>query len=334
MKKNIRLIDIAERLNLTKVSVSKALRDHPDISVETRQKVKQIAGEMGYRPNLVARSLASKKSQTIGVIIPKMANSFFAPVVEGIYHSANESDYDVVLGISLEDEKLERKHIESMLNMRVDGLLVSVTEQTKDPERFEMVRDMGIDLVFFDRGFTNAGFTYIKVDDKNSAKAGVEYLIDKGYEEIAHLAGYQNIEIARERCNGYMKALQDAKIKISQPAIIEGGFSEKDGYLGFKKLLDQYGTPEAVFAVTYPVGLGALECMKERGMEPSEITILAFGSSEFNKHLAHPFVCIHQPTYELGRKAFEQIVREMNSDTKAAPQIIELSSSVDAYHRL
>lgn len=157
MKKNVRLVDIAEKLNLTKVSVSKALRDHPDISAETREKVKRVAREMGYRPNLAARSLTSQKSQTIGVIIPKMANYFFAPVIEGIYNSAGKSDYEVVLGISLEDEKLEKKHIESMLNMRVDGLLVSVTEQTNDPKRFDIVREMGIDLVFLTEDFQIRG---------------------------------------------------------------------------------------------------------------------------------------------------------------------------------
>lgn len=331
MKKNVRLIDIAERLNLTKVSVSKALRDHPDISEDTRKKVKEVASEMGYRPNLVARSLTSKRSQTVGVIIPKMANSFFAPVVEGIYNSAGESDYEVVLGISLEDEKLEKKHIESMLNMRVDGLLVSVTEQTKDPGRFEIVREMGIDLVFFDRGFSDAGFTYIKVDDKNSAKTGVKSLINSGYKEIAHLAGYQSIEIGRERMSGYLEALKNATLEMPETAIIEGGFSEKDGYNGFKKLLEQYGKPEALFTVTYPVGLGALEYMKENNIDPNEITILAFGSSEFNKHLINPFICIRQPTYKLGQKAFERIVEEMNSNKKNSPQIIQLNSEVDVY---
>lgn len=328
MKKNVRLVDIAEKLNLTKVSVSKALRDHPDISAETREKVKRVAREMGYRPNLAARSLTSQKSQTIGVIIPKMANYFFAPVIEGIYNSAGKSDYEVVLGISLEDEKLEKKHIESMLNMRVDGLLVSVTEQTNDPKRFDIVREMGIDLVFFDRGFSDTGFTYIKVDDRESAKIGVNHMIQKGFKEIAHLAGYDGVEIGRERKAGYQDALEGSSINMPTQAIVEGGFSEKDGYEGFRKLTQQYGKPEALFTVTYPVGLGALEYMKEKGIDPNEVTILAFGSSEFNKHLVNPFICIEQPTYELGRRAFEQIIREMNAMSRPAPEIIQLPSKI------
>lgn len=328
MKKNVRLVDIAEKLDLTKVSVSKALRDHPDISEKTREKVKKVARAMGYRPNLVARSLTSQKSQTIGVIIPKMANYFFAPVIEGIYNSANDSDYEVVLGISLEDEKLEKKHIESMLDMRVDGLLVSITEQTKDPKRFEIVRDMGIDLVFFDRGFSNAGFTYIKVNDRKSAKTGVKNLVDKGFTNIAHLAGYENVEIGRERKAGYLEALKEASIEITKDAVVEGGYSEKSGYTGFEKLLNQHGMPDALFAVTYPVGLGALEYMNDHGINPNDIPVLAFGGSEFNKHLVNPFICIEQPTFELGIRAFKQIEKEMNSESQPDPEVIELTAEL------
>jgi len=329
-KKNVRLIDIAERLNLTKVSISKALRDHPDISLETRKKVQKIAKEMGYRPNLVARSLTSKKSQTIGVIIPKMAHYFFAPVIEGIYNAAADSEYEVVLGISLEDEKLEKQHIESMIDMRVDGLLVSITEQTVSTDRFDVVRDIGIDLVFFDRGFPDAGYTYIRVEDRKSAENGVKYLIDLGYKEIAHLAGYSTIEIGKERKLGYLNAMNKASLKMPESAIVEGGFSEKDGYKGFEKLLKQYGKPEAIFAVAYPVGLGILEYMNKHDMDTGEITILTFGLSEFNHYLEHPFICIDQPTYELGQRAFEQIVTEINSKTKRLPEIIQLPAKVNS----
>lgn len=328
MKKNVRLVDIAEKLDLTKVSVSKALRDHPDISEQTREKVKEVARKMGYRPNLLARSLTSRKSQTIGVIIPKMASYFFAPVIEGIYNSANESNYEVILGISLEDEKLEKKHIESMLNMRVDGLLVSITEQTKDPERFEIVRDMGINLVFFDRGFINTGFSYIKVEDRKSAKSGVKHLIDRGYKNIAHLAGYESVEIGKERRLGYIEAMKESSAEPIKNAIVEGGYSEKSGYQGLEKLLNQHGKPEALFVVTYSVALGALEYMIDHGINPKEIPILAFGGSEFNKHLANPFICIEQPTFKLGKKAFTQIEKEMNSESHFQPEIIELAAEL------
>lgn len=330
---NVRLEDIAKKLNLTKVSISKALRDHPDISEGTRKKVKKMAKKMGYRPNLVARSLTSKKSQIVGVIVPKMAHSFFSSVIEGIYRAASESDYEIILGVSLEDEKLEKKHIESMLNMRVDGLLISISEQTKDPGRFDIVKNMNIDLVFFDRGFTNADYTYVKVEDRESAKKGVLHMIERGYKNITHLAGYSTVEIGRDRSLGYRDAMEEAGLEVRDSAIIEAGFSEKDGYKGFGKLIELHGKPEAVFAATYPVGLGVLQYMNDHDIDPRKMAILAFGSSEFNRYLSHPFTCINQPTLELGRRAFEQIVKEIESkDHKKKAEIIRLPADLEKYN--
>lgn len=320
--KNVRLKDIANKLNLTKVSVSKALRDHPDISETTKEKVKKVASELGYRPNLVARSLTSKKTQTVGVIVPKIAHTFFSEVIEGIYRAASESDYEVILGVSLEDEELEKKHIESMLNMRVDGLLISISEETKSPDRFSIVQDMNIDLVFFDRGFADSGYAYVKVEDRESARKGVRHIIGQGHKNIVHLAGYSTVEIGRDRKQGYLDAMEEAGLNVPDTAIVEGGFSESEGFKGFEQLIKQHGMPEAVFAVTYPVGLGVLQYMKAHDIDSSRIDILSFGSNAFNRYLSHPFICIDQPTFELGQCAFNLLLDEMKS--KGADKTNEL----------
>lgn len=328
--KNITLQDIADELGLTKVSISKALRDHPDISEDTRIKVKKMAKKLGYRPNLVARSLTSSKSKTIGLIIPKIAHFFFASVVEAIYKTAFEHGYEVIIGVSLEDEELEKNHLETMMQMRVDGLLVSITEQTNDIERFKEVKNMGIDLVFFDRGFENSGFSYLKADDRKGAQYGVAHLIKMGYTEIAHLAGYPTIEIGKNRKLGYLDALQEAGIPVDENAIVEGGFSEEDGRKSFQKLLENYGVPKALFAATYPVGLGALKCMKDNNIDPRDIKVLTFGKSDFNEYLISPFICIEQPTTELGVKAFKQLLAEIETENNGKPVLTELHSKVSA----
>jgi LacI family transcriptional regulator len=323
--KNVTLQDIADELNLTKVSISKALRDHPDISEGTRIKVKEMAKKMKYRPNLVARSLTSSKSKTIGLIIPKIAHYFFASVVESIYKTAFENGYEVIIGVSLEDEKLEKIHIETMLQMRVDGLLVSITEQTKDLERFEVVKDMGINLVFFDRGFNDSGFSFIKAEDRNSARQGVTHLLEKGYKKIAHLSGFNSVDIGRNRRLGYEDALKEAGIEIDPNAIVEGGYNEEAGYKSFQKLVESYGVPEALFTVTYPVGLGALNYMKEHDIDPKTIEMLSFGKSDFNEYLISPFICIDQPTKSLGSRAVKQLLSEINGDGDHTPVLTELA---------
>jgi len=327
--RNIRLDDIAKELNLTKVSVSKALRDHPDISEKTRKKVKKIADQLGYRPNRLAQSLTSQKTNTIGVVMPKIAHYFSASVVEGIYRAADEHGYQILLGVSFESEDLQRKNIESMLNSRVDGLLVAVSDQTKDPEIFEIVKRMGIHLVFFDRGFVGSDVSFVKVEDRISARKGVQHLIKLGYRNIAHLSGRSTTEIGRERREGYLDAMSDAGLPVSETSIVEGGFSAIDGYNGFKKLVETSGLPEALFVVTYPVGLGVLEYMKEHQIPTNAVKILAFGTSQFNQYLTHPFICIDQPSFDLGRRAFEILLEEMNSSVKKSSRVIEMACSVE-----
>lgn len=326
--KNVRLVDIAKELNITKVSVSKALRNHSDISEDTREKVKKVAKKLGYRPNLVARSLTSSKSKTIGVIIPKIAHFFFASVMEGIYREAKKNGYEIFLGVSFEDEKQEKKLLETMMEMRVEGLLISLTEQTKDPKRFDEIRNMGIDLVFFDRGIKDYGFSYIRAEDRKSAEQGVKKLIGMGYKDIVHIAGYEHSEIGHGRKNGYLDAMNGAGLKVDGKAIVEGGFSENDGFEGFQRLINGYGVPEAVFTVSYPVGLGALKCMKENKIDPIDVKILSFGKSDFNEYLDSPFLCIDQPTQILGEKATKQLLKEMKSKNPISPGLIELPSSV------
>lgn len=326
--KNITLQDIADEMGLTKVSISKALRDHPDISEDTRVRVKKLAAEMGYRPNLLARSLTSSKSKSIGLIIPKIAHHFFAKVVESIYKTAFQNEYEVLIGVSHEDEELEKVHIETMLQMRVDGLLVSVSEQTTDASSFEVVKKMGIDLVFFDRGFADAGFSYIKAEDRNSARIGVEKLIANGFTKIAHLAGYDTVEIGKKRRLGFEDAMNAAGLKIEDGAIVEGGFSEDDGYQMFKKVVEHTGLPEALFVATFPMGLGALKAMKEMDIDPRTVEILSFGKSDYNDYLISPFLCIDQPTTSLGERAVRQLLDEMNNKDTPRPILEELASQI------
>lgn len=325
--KNVRLQDIADRLDLTKVSVSKALRDHSDISLETRKRVKKMADEMGYQPNQIARSLTSRKTKTLGVIVPKVAHFFFSHVIEGIYNVASEKGYDVILGVSLEDEKMEKDQLESILRMRVDGLLVSVSQKTDKVDAFLVAKKMGIPLVFFDRVFEEQGFSCVKVEDRRSAMKGVQELIQEGYRSIAHLAGYDYVDIGSEREAGYRDALEAEGIDVDEEMIVRGGFSEKSGYEGMKQLVERSGVPEAMFVVTYPVGLGALDYMREKGIDPASVEILSFGGSDFNQYLIKPFRCIIQPTVELGRVACEQLLAEIESEREVMPRVIKLPAS-------
>jgi len=316
-KKRATLNDIAQKLNLTKVSISKALRDHPDISESTKKKVKSVAEELGYRPNLIARSLTSSRTKTLGVVVPKIAHNFFAHVVGGIQQVANSQEYEIVLTVSEESEALERKHIEALVSMQVEGLLVSISMETKNTDVYKWIKELEIPLVFFDRSIPGLGFNSVLIDDKNAAKNGVNELIKRGHKKIAHLAGYDHINIGQQRRLGYEEALIENGMPVDPKMIVEGGFGEESGYRGFKELMKRNVEIDSLFTVTFPVGLGTYIAMRE--IDPGLIDrykMLAFGDSGVRGIIPYPHYYVDQSGINIGKKATEMLLSEIEGDLK------------------
>lgn len=331
MAKRVRLVDIAERLSITKVSVSKALRDHPDISTETRELVKKTAAEMGYTPNLLARSLSSKRTHTLGVVVPKIAHTFFSSVIGAIQDEATKKGYGIVLAVSNENAAMERQHIERLLAMRVDGLLVSVSQQPPDLDIYRRVEDMNVPLVFFDRELAGLGFSSVTVDDRGGAFQATEYLIRQGYRKIAHIAGTQEATIGRERRCGYEDALKHHDIPLREAWIIEGGFDEWHGYHAFMKILEADELPEAIFSVTFPVGLGIQGAMRERRPDLLDrLQIITFGEGGLNEFYTYSHIFVHQPTEEIGKQALGVLLDEINDGKPETPRHIVLKTTLGA----
>jgi LacI family transcriptional regulator len=317
MKRKATLNDIAIRMNLTKVSISKALRDHPDISESTKIRVKEIAEEIGYRPNLIARSLTSSRTSTLGVVVPKIAHNFFAHIVAGIQKYANAEGYEIVLTVSEEDAVLEKKHIEALVSMQVEGLLVSVSMQTSNTDIYKWVKDLQIPLVFFDRYIPELGFNSVCIDDRAAARDSVEELIKKGHRKIGHIGGFEHISIGRQRRLGYEDALKNNGIPVDLDLIVQGGFGEKAGYNGFKELISRNVEMDALFVVTFPVGLGSYIAMQE--IDPTmidRITTLAFGDSGIRGIVPYPHFYVDQQGMEIGRKATELLLKEIDGHIK------------------
>lgn len=327
-KSRVRLIDIADRLSLSKVSVSKALRDHPDISKDTRDLIKRTAEEMGYMPNLLARSLSSQRTSMIGVVVPKVAHVFFSNALDGMIDRAGAEGYEVIVTISQERAELEAKHIQTLLSMHVDGLLVSVSEDAMTPAIYERVRQLGVPLVFFDRSLEGAGFSSVLVDDEIGAYEGVSRLIHDGARVVAHLAGFGHTNIGRLRRDGYERALREHGIEPREEWIVEGGFGEQYGYAGFKELYGRGVRPDAVFCATFPVAVGMVMAMREIDAALERTTkILTFDTGSMQRLTAFPYYCIRQDATALGERAMTELLRIVG-DRNAEPQQITLPTSV------
>jgi len=312
--------DIANKLNVSRITVSKALRDHPDISAEMKEKVKEAVEEMGYSPNLIATQLSLQKTFTLGIVVPDLENSFFAYLVDSIIDAATEHNYHIILTVSREKEAFERNNIMNLIGMRVDGLLVCVSQQTSNQKVFNYARKVKIPLVFFDRAIKDMNFSYVAFNDKIATLEALNQLISRGYTNIAHFAGYSSTSIGSERCNGYKDALINNKIPVREEWIIEGGYEIDDGIRAFEKLWATGKLPEIILAVNDRVASGAYKAIRKTGLRiPDDIGILGYGFSD-TAHLFSPTLSIiNQDPRKMGRIAANLLIDEIQGISQNSP---------------
>jgi LacI family transcriptional regulator len=323
---HVTLDDIAQKLKVSRVTVSKALRGHSDISEETSKRVHKVAKELGYSPNYMARNLSARRSHMIGLVVPKIAHFFFGSMIEAVYNTAFNNNYETILTVSLENAERERKHIQTLISMRVDGIIVSISQETKNYDIFHWVKKMGVPLIFVDRmpDPPIPGFCSVLVDDRSGSFQAVEHAIRNGYRKIGFLGGNPQVNIGKNRLAGFEDAMTKYEVPFHQEWIIPGGFGKDDGYKGFMQLYKNGNMPEFLFTVTYPVALGVYEAAKEVGVKiPDDIDLICFGDSDLSHLLSPALSCVTQPTLQLGTSAVEtmlDIIR--NPDINPDRQII------------
>lgn len=324
MKKrsHITLADIAGRLNVSRVTVSKALRGHPDISDALSKKVRRIASELGYSPNRMARNLSARKSHLLGLVVPKIAHFFFGSVIESVYATALEYKYETILMVSHENHEQEIQHLQTLVSMRVDGIIISVSARMKDAAVFEWVRKMGIPLLFMDRvpDPQPKGSIAVTVDDYGGAMAAVEQALSVGHRTIACLGGDVNVNIGRNRVQGYLDALKRNGIPVRPDWVVSGGYGTDVGYNGLMQLLEKGEMPRCLFAVTYPIALGVYAAAKARNVRiPEDVDVICFGDSDVGALLTPALSSVSQPTQKLGEESVRVMMEMIDHPESVAP---------------
>jgi LacI family transcriptional regulator len=303
----ITIKDIALRLNISVSTVSRALRNHPDISAETKKKVIETANELDYHPNAIAQSLKRNRSNLIGVIVPQVKHDFFATVMSGIADVAYNAGYAVMIFQSNETYEREVLNVRAAMAQRVAGFLVSISRATENYDHFLQLIEKDIPIVFFDRGCDEVPVSQVVVDDQDGAFKLVSHLIECGYRRIAHIAGPEYLSIARQRMRGYQDALKKAGIPYDESLVVRGGLNEEDGQNGFDRLISgNKQRPDAIFAVTDPVAVGVFHRLREQHYRiPEDIALAGFSDSNIASLLDPPLTSVRQPTYEIGREAMK-----------------------------
>lgn len=314
---NITIKDLAKRLNLAVSTVSRALRDHPDISEDTKKRVQDMAAECNYQPNIIAQSLQNKRTNIIGVILPEIRHNFFSSAISGIEETAYKNGYAIMVCQSHETYEREVLNARTLAGQRVAGIIMSLAMETKDYKHLEQIQKQGVALVLFDRVADEVEACKVVVDDYAGAREAVTHLIRKGYKRIAHLGGPLHEYVSRNRFAGYQKALEEHEIAYDHTLVVTGGFHEHDGRSGIARLLKLPTPPDAVFTVNDPVAIGAYTFLKDIGLNiPNDIALVGFSNNPISAMIDPPLTTVNQPATEMGRIAARLMLKQLEASGK------------------
>jgi LacI family transcriptional regulator len=318
--------DIAAQLNVTASTVSRALNNHPRISVATKKAVQKVAETLNYQPNQIAASLRSGKSNIIGIIVPSIDRSFFSSVVHGIEEIANTSRYNVMICQSHDNYEKEVATVNALLNAQVDGIIVSFAKATTNFDHFLKAKEKGVPVIMFDRTIDELGMSQVVVDDFLGAYKATEHLIQQGCTRISHFTNVRKINIYKERLRGYKEALIAHDLPYDETYVIEGNLQLEDGRAAMEKLLQLPQPPDGIFSASAYGIMGALQVLKEHGIKvPKEVKLVGFSNEPFT-YLTEPSLStVEQHSMQMGNAAAEIFLKEIsNKDKKFIPQKIVL----------
>jgi len=333
--KPVTLKQIAETLGLSVATVSKALRNYPDVSEKNKRLVKDLAKSLSYVPNPSAVNLRTQKSKTIGVIIPAIVHHFFSNVINGILEVAEKEGYMVILMQSNEKFELEKKQVDLLINKNVDGILMSLSNETNNFYHLKKIMNYDIPLVLFDKIAKNVNCSKIIIDDKIAAYEAVNYLIKKGYKRIAHFRGHLNPQNSIDRFLGYKQALLDNNIEYDKTLIYvcNNNADFEDGYNSAKKLYNEHGkSVDAIFCVTDVIAAGALKYFKDNKIVvPEDIALFGFSNWFMSSVVSPPLSTVDQPGYEMGKQSAKILLDEItnkNNGIANTPKSIVLETKL------
>jgi len=325
-KEKATIHDIARKLNITASTVSRALKDHPRISSETKKAVHKTALKLNYQPNHIAAALRNGKSNILGIIVPTADRSFFSSVVRGIEEIANKSRYNVMICQTHDNYEKEVATVEALLNARVDGIIASHAKDTSNFDHFLKVKERGIPLILFDRSNDEIEVSNVVIDDFLGAYKATEHLIQQGCKRIAHFTNTRKISIFKERLRGYREALLDNGLTYDESMVIESNLQLEDGRNSMIRLLNQKEIPDGIFSASALGILGAMQVLKERNIKvPHEVALVGFSNEAFTSFTEPSLTTVEQHSMRIGNAAAQIFLEEVSSTQKKfIPQKIVL----------
>jgi LacI family transcriptional regulator len=327
--KDVTIYDVAEALNISPSTVSRGLKDHPHIHKNTKKKIRATAKEMGYQQNKFASSLRKRRTETIGVVVPKLNSYFMATVIAGAEKVTNKHGYGLIISQSQESVKHEISCVSTLFDSRVDGILISLAFDTKNLDHFSKLLNKDIPVVFFDRVADCIGCMSVIIDNFKAGYEATTHLIEQGCKRIIHLGGNLYRNVYSERLRGYKQALHDNGIDFNQKLVFISDLTGQSGRDIMKKVLRQNLKPDGVFASNDTSAVAIMLELQAAGIKiPGDVAVAGFNNEPISQVISPNLTTIDYPAREIGEIAATALIEKLNNSQSVNYSTIVLKHSL------
>lgn len=315
-KREVTIYDIAQKLEISSATVSRGLQDHPSINKNTKKKIQDVAKELGYRHNNFASSLRKQKTNTIGVMVHELNSNFITSVLAGIEKVTAEAGYDIIIAHSSESSEKEAANALNLFHKRVDGIIASLSFDTKNLDHFQYFEEKGIPVIFFDRVEENAESTKVIIDNYKCGYQATQHLIEQGCERIVLVTANLKRNVYAQRHKGYTDALFDNNIPFDKNLVLIKDLSEQCGVEAAKEIINMKPLPDGVFVTNDFSAAVCMQTLKEYGIRiPEDIAIVGFNNDAISKIVEPQLTTIHYPGIDMGEITARNLIGHLKGES-------------------
>jgi len=331
MKKGhqVTMKEIAKKLGVSVSTVSRAMKDSPELHPDTKKRIVEMAKSMNYQYNLLAQSLRISRSKVLGVIVPELTSHFFSSNISGIQDTAYKRGYNIMICQSNESFEQEKANIKTLVSSQVDGLLISLSRETKTYEHLQDIYDRGIPFIMFDRVTEEIPVSKITVDDAHGAYLVVKHLLEQGCRKIAYFSGPEDLYISKKRKEGYLEALAEYGIPEKDSKVYFTDLTPEMNRKVTLEMLESGDLPDAIFAMIDPVAVDVMIVLKEKGIKiPDQIALAGFTNNPTSAVVEPSLTTVSQPGYEMGQLAANHLLDQLEEIVSDDPQSFVLLTTL------
>lgn len=329
IKRPVSLKDLATELGVSISTVSRALKNSSEISFDMKTKVKALAKKRGYRPNPFAMSLLKNAPRIIGIIVPDIVTHYYSSIISGINDIARQQGYSIVITSSYEQYELEKQCLEDLVNIRVEGIIACLSQETKEYSHFEILHEQNVPIVFFDRVCLKNKFSSVITDNVESAFNATIHLLETGSKKIGFIGGSNHLDIVKQRKHGYLQALRDHKIPIEKELVFSKKIGYDSGYEGTFKFLSLPSPPDAILCINDSQAFGAMKAIKEKGLRiPEDVSLIGYADEVYSNYVDPPLTTLTHQTYKIGETACQLLLKQIKGEKKIEQIVIPCILSV------